>query len=284
MKNNKKNSKKDGKKTTVLLIVVFFVGLSVMLYPTISNYWNQRSQSKAIIDYEKMLANIEPEDYTSYFEAADNYNKELSQLAYPLIEFENVDGYDETLDVTGTGMIGYLTIEKINLELPVYHGTEDNVLSIAVGHLKGTSFPVGGESTHSVVSAHRGLPTATLFTNLDHMEIGDTFYFTILDKVITYQVDQIKVVEPEEVNDIVIVDGEDYCTLLTCTPYGINTERLLVRGKRIESIANKSIHITSDATQIDPLIITPIVAMPILLVLLFIVLFKPIKKESLGED
>lgn len=284
MKNNKKDNKKDGKKTTVLLIVVFFVGLSVMLYPTISNYWNQRSQSKAIIDYEKMLASIEPEDYTAYFEAADSYNEKLSKLAYPLIEFEKVDGYDETLDVTGTGMMGYLTIDKINLELPVYHGTEDSVLSIAVGHLKGTSFPVGGESTHSVVSAHRGLPTATLFTNLDHMEIGDTFYFTILDKVITYQVDQIKVVEPEEVNDIVIVDGEDYCTLLTCTPYGINTERLLVRGKRIESIANKSIHITSDATQIDPLIITPIVAMPILLVLLFIVLFKPIKKESLGED
>lgn len=276
--------KKGNKNTTVLLIIVFFVGLSVMLYPTISNHWNERSQSKAIIDYEKMLASIEPEDYTAYFEAAEGYNEKLSKLAYPLIEFDKVDGYEEILDVTGTGMMGYLTIDKINLELPVYHGAEENVLSVAVGHLQGTSFPIGGESTHSVVSAHRGLPTATLFTNLDHMEIGDTFYFTILDEVITYQVDQIKVVEPTETNDLVIENGKDYCTLLTCTPYGINTERLLVRGKRIESVAKKSIHITSDAIQIDPLIITPIVAMPILLVLLLVVLFKPIKKESLGEE
>lgn len=279
-----KKEKKDNKNTTVLLIVVFFVGLSVMLYPTISNYWNSRVQSQAIIDYEKMLASITPEDYTAYFEAAYSYNEKLSKLSYPLLEYEEVEGYEEILDVSKTGMMGYLTIEKINVELPVYHGTEDNVLSIAVGHLKGTSFPVGGESTHSVVSAHRGLPTAVLFTNLDHMEIGDTFYFTILDQVITYQVDQIKVVEPTEVTDLAIVNGEDYCTLLTCTPYGINTERLLVRGKRIESVAKKTLHITSDATQIDPMIITPIVAMPMLLVLLLIVLFKPIKKESLGED
>lgn len=279
-----KKEKKDSKKTTVLLICMFFVGLSVMLYPTISNYWNSRTQSKAIVDYEKMLANIEPEDYTAYFEAAENYNKELSKLPYPLIDYKKIEGYEETLDITGTGMMGYLTIDKINLELPVYHGTEDNVLSIAVGHLKGTSLPVGGESTHSVVSAHRGLPTATLFTNLDHMEVGDIFYFTVLDKEITYQVDQIKVVEPTDANDLVIEDGKDYCTLLTCTPYGINTERLLVRGKRIESSAKKQIHITSDATQIDPLIITPIVAMPMLLVLLMFILFKPINKESLGED
>lgn len=279
-----KEKKKKGINTTALLIIVFLVGLSVMLYPTISNHWNERTQTKAIIDYEKMLANIKPEDYTAYFKAAEEYNERLSKLGYPLIDFEKVEGYEETLDVTGTGMMGYLTIDKINLELPVYHGTEDNVLSIAVGHLKGSSLPVGGESTHSVVSAHRGLPTALLFTNLDHMEIGDTFYFTILDRVITYQVDQIKVVQPEEAQDLVIESGEDYCTLLTCTPYGINTERLLVRGKRIESAAKKAIHITSDATQIDPLIITPIVAMPMLFVLLMVVLFKPIKKEDLGED
>jgi len=279
-----KGKKKKGINTTALLIIVFFVGLSVMLYPTISNHWNERTQSKAIIDYEKMLANIEPKDYTAYFKAAEEYNEKLSKLGYPLIDFKKVEGYEETLDITGTGMMGYITIDKINLELPVYHGTEDNVLSIAAGHLQGTSLPVGGESTHCVVSAHRGLPTALLFTNLDHMEIGDTFYFTILDKVITYQVDQIKVVGPTEAEDLLIESGEDYCTLLTCTPYGINTERLLVRGKRIESVAKKALHITSDATQIDPLIITPIVAMPMLFVLLMIVLFKPIKKEDLGED
>lgn len=277
----KKREKKD--KTTLILLLIFFMGLSVMLYPTISNYWNSRTQSKAIIDYEKMLSNMTPKDYSAYFEAAEAYNQELAKLGYPLLDFEEVEGYQELLNASGTGMMGYLTIDKINLELPVYHGTEDNVLSVAVGHLQGTSLPIGGVTTHSVVSAHRGLPTAVLFTNLDHMEIGDTFYFTILDRVITYQVDQIKVVDPTEVNDLVIADGKDYCTLLTCTPYGINTERLLVRGERIESVAQKKLRITSDATQIDPMIITPIVAMPMLLVLMLIVLFKPIKKESLED-
>lgn len=181
-------------------------------------------------------------------------------------------------------MIGYLTIDVIGLELPVYHGTDDDILSHAVGHLEGTSIFVGGIGTHSVVSAHRGLPTATLFTNLDHLEIGDTFQFTILDRKITYQVDQIKTVEPNDTSDLHIEADKDICTLLTCTPYGINTHRLLVRGSRIETKDQKTIFVTSDAHQIEPLIVTPIVALPILLTLIIIVLFKPVKKDDLGDE
>jgi len=180
--------------------------------------------------------------------------------------------------------MGYITIDKIGLELPVYHGTDDDILSHAVGHLEGTSFPVGGVGTHAVVSAHRGLPSATLFTNLDHLELGDTFQFTILDRTITYQVDQIKTVDPSNSEDLTIEADGEYCTLLTCTPYGINTHRLLVRGTKTDNIQQKTIYITSDAYQIDSLIVTPIVALPMLFILMMIVLFKPVKKDDLGDD
>ncbi len=279
-----KSMKKKRKWTTFILLFVFFIGLSVMLYPTISTYWNKRTQSEAILDYEKMLAAIPKEDYTKLFSEADEYNKKLASLDFPLLEAESMTEYFDILDISGTGMMGYITIDAISLELPIYHGTGDNVLSVAVGHLQGSSLPVGGKSTHSVLSAHRGLPTATLFTNLDHLEVGDTFKFTILDRTVTYQVDQIKTVDPTNTSDMVIEQGEDYCTLLTCTPYGINTHRLLVRGRRIESVEEKTLYITSDAHQIDSLIVTPIVALPILFVLMMIVLFKPVKKDDLGDE
>ena len=276
--------KKKNKWSTFILLLTFFIGLSVMLYPTISDYWNSRTQSAAIVDYEKMLEAMTPADYDSFFDFADEYNRALAALDVPLLEYNEIDGYDDALDLTGTGMIGYLTVSKIGQELPIYHGTGDDVLSVAVGHLQGSSLPVGGEGTHCVVSAHRGLPTATLFTNLDHLEEGDTFSITVLDRTLTYQVDQIKTVKPSDVNDLAISDGKDYCTLLTCTPYGINTERLLVRGVRIETVENKVIYVKSEAYLVDSLIVTPVVALPILLVLMLIVLFKPVKKESLGDD
>ncbi len=274
-----------GKKkwTTFILLLIFFVGLSVMLYPAISSYWNSRTQTQAIIDYQAMLDNIPKKDYTAIFEKAGNYNDELAKLDYPLLEHDRVKGYNETLDISNTGMMGYLSIEKINLELPIYHTTDDDVLNVAVGHLEGTSLPVGGESTHCVVSAHRGLPSATLFTNLDHLEIGDTFTVKVLDRTLTYQVDQIKTVAPDDSSELAIIDGKDYCTLLTCTPYGINSHRLIVRGKRIATAEQREIYITSEAFQIDSLIVTPIVALPILLTLMLIVLFKPIKKTD-GDD
>lgn len=274
----------QSKKSTIILLLCFFIGLSVLLYPSISNYWNSKTQSQAIVDYEGMLARIKAEDYGAYFEAADRYNRELAALEKPVMEFNELKGYEEILNVSGTGMMGYITVPKISQELPVYHGTSESVLAIAVGHFEGSSFPVGGIDTHSVVSAHRGLPTATLFTYLDRMEIGDTFYFKILDREITYEVDQIRIVEPHELELIQIEPDGDYCTLVTCTPYGINTQRLLVRGRRLDTSVKRNIYIANEAYRVNTLIVMPVVALPILAVLMLYVLFVPVKKENLGED
>ena len=274
----------QSRKSTIILLVIFFIGLSVLLYPSISSYWNSKTQSEAIVDYEAMLSRIKAEDYTPYFDAADDYNRRLRALEKPFQEHKTLMDYHEILNVSGTGMMGYVSVPKISQELPVYHGTSDAVLAAAVGHFEGSSLPVGGESTHCVVSAHRGLPTAVLFTYLDRMEIGDTFHFTILDKVITYEVDQIRIVEPDDMSQIQIEDGKDYCTLLTCTPYGINTQRLLVRGHQVDASQKRNIYIANEAYRIDTLIVMPLVALPIITVLLIYVMFAPVKKETLGED
>ena len=273
------------RKATIILLICFFIGLSVLLYPSISSYWNSKTQSEAIVDYESMLAAYQPEDYTEIFEQADAYNRALAELAAPLRDHVKLNEmYWSTLDISGTGMMGYLTVPKISQELPVYHGTSEAVLSTAAGHFQGTSLPVGGVSTHSVVSAHRGLPTAVLFTHLDRMEQGDIFYFTILDRTITYEVDQIRIVEPDDVSLVQVEEGEDYCTLLTCTPYGINTQRLLVRGHQIDASQKRNIYIANEAYRVEPLIVTPLVALPIIFVLLIYVMVAPVKKESLGEE
>ena len=274
----------QNRKVTIILLAAFFVGLSVLLYPSISSYWNSKTQSKAIIDYEAMLASYKPEDYSATFEAADEYNAKLTQLDYPFIDHAQAEGYWETLDVSGTGMMGYLSVPKIGQELPVFHGTSEAVLAQAVGHFQGSSLPVGGENTHSVLSAHRGLPTATLFTYLDRMEIGDTFTITILDRSFVYEVDQIRIVEPNDTSLLEIEEGKDYCTLLTCTPYGINTQRLLVRGHQIDATQERNIYIRNEAYRVDTLIVMPIVALPIIAVLMIYVMFAPVKKETLGED
>ena len=275
----------QSRKSTIILLIMFFIGLSVLLYPGISSYWNSKTQSEAIVDYEAMLAQYKPEDYSAIFDAADRYNTALAALPSPLRDHPELDEqYWSTLDISGTGMIGYLTVPKISQELPVYHGTSDSVLSVAVGHFQGTSLPVGGETTHSVVSAHRGLPTAVLFTHLDRMELGNTFYFTILDRTITYEVDQIRIVEPDDLSLIQIEAGRDYCTLLTCTPYGINTQRLLVRGHQIDASQTRNLYIPNEAYRVDPLVVMPFVALPIIAALLVYVLVVPVKKESLGED
>ena len=272
------------RKSTVILLITFFIGLSVLLYPSISNFWNSKTQTEAIIDYEAMLAAIEAEDFTKYFAEADLYNQQLAKLKNPLQEYGQLENYWDILNLTGTGMMGYLSIPKISQELPLYHGTSDGVLSIAAGHFLGSSLPVGGASTHCVVSAHRGLPTAMLFTHLDRMEIGDLFTFTILDRVFTYEVDQIRIVEPYDGSLIQIEAGKDYCTLLTCTPYGINTQRLLVRGHQVDTSQRKNIYIANEAYRVDTLIVTPLVAMPMVLVLIIYAMFAPVTKESLGED
>ena len=274
----------QSRKTTIILLIAFFIGLSVLLYPSVSSYWNSKTQSEAIVDYESMLAQYKPEDYTAIFEAAEAYNQTLSQLQDPLTQYNQIGSYHELLNIGGNGMMGYITIPRISQELPVYHGTSDSVLSVAVGHLQGTSLPVGGEGTHCVVSAHRGLPTAVLFTHLDRLEVGDLFYFTILDRTLTYEVDQIRIVEPNDASLLQIQDGKDYCTLLTCTPYGINTQRLLVRGHQIDATQTRNLYVANEAYRIEPLIVMPIVALPIILVLLIYVMVAPVKKESLGEE
>ena len=274
----------ESKKSTIILLVSFFIGLSVLLYPSLSSFWNSKTQSKAIVDYESMLAQFKPEDYTAVFEAADAYNRRLLELEHPLRDHAQLTEYHSTLNVSGTGMMGYVTIPKIGQELPVYHGTSDGVLSVAVGHLEGTSLPVGGADTHSVVSAHRGLPTAVLFTHLDRMEVGDTFHFTILDRTITYEVDEIRIVEPHDVSLVQIEKGKNYCTLLTCTPSGINTQRLLVRGHQVDATQTRSIYIANEAYRIEPMVVMPFVALPIVFVLLIYVAFAPVKKETLDED
>lgn len=275
---------KKKKTTSIVLLIIFFIGLSVLLYPSVSSYWNSKTQSQAIVNYESMLSQYKPEDYSALFDAADDYNKKLSMLTDQFVEHNRLPDYNSILNIGSTGMMGYITIPKINQELPVYHGTSDGVLSVAVGHLQGSSLPVGGASTHCVVSAHRGLPTAVLFTHLDRMEIGDIFYFKILDRTLTYEVDQIRIVNPDDTSLLQIVDGKDYCTLLTCTPYGINTQRLLVRGHQVDASQSKSIYVGNEAYHIEPLIVMPIVALPIIFVLLLYVMFAPVKKESLGEE
>ena len=273
-----------GRKATIILLVSFLIGLSVLLYPAISSFWNSKTQSTAIVNYEAMLAMIKAEDYSGLFEEADVYNQKLAKLDDPLREYVTLSNYRDILNVVGNGMMGYISVPKINQELPLYHGTAENVLAFAVGHMEGTSIPVGGESTHSVLCAHRGLPSATLFTHLDRMEVGDLFSITILDRTFTYEVDQIRIVEPHDTSLIQVVDGKDYCTLLTCTPYGINTQRLLVRGFQVDMSQERNIYIANEAYRVDTLIVTPLVALPIICVLLIYVCFAPVKKETLGED
>ena len=218
---------------TILLVLIFFVGLAVMLYPTISDYINQHNQTRVVNSYAQQVDGLSDADYTAYFDAADVFNQEIAADPDALYHADRFSTYSTTLDVTGTGIMGYITIEKIGVELPIYHGTSDAVLQVAAGHLEGTSLPVGGASTHAVISAHRGLPSAKLFTNLDQLEVGDTFTITVLDRTLTYEVDNISIVLPTETDSLKVSEGKDYITLMTCTPYGINTHRLLVRGHRI---------------------------------------------------
>ena len=263
-------------RSNIILILIFLVGLSVMLYPTVSDYVNQKNQSRAVASYSEEVENLSDVDYQAYFDAADDYNRRLAETPDAFYRPDEVSGYTDTLDVSGTGIMGYITISKIGVELPIYHGTSDGVLQVAAGHLEGSSLPVGGAGTHAVISAHRGLPSAKLFTNLDELEAGDTFTITVLDRVLTYEVDQISIVLPTETDLLQPVEGKDYITLMTCTPYGINTHRLLVRGKRIENAENqKHIRVTADALRIEPIIVAPALAVPMLLVMLVVMLAVP---------
>ena len=272
--------------STILLILIFFVGLGLLLYPTLSDYINSLHQSKAISAYAESIENMDTEEYEAILSAARQYNTTLAQStqSYELTD-EEEERYSQLLNVDGTGVMGYIEIPSIDISLPIYHGTSDSVLNSSIGHLDWTSLPVGGESTHCVLSGHRGLPSAKLFTNLDKLVVGDTFLLRTLDEVLTYEVDQILIVEPSDIEELQIVPGEDYCTLVTCTPYGINTHRLLVRGHRIENAEEAaSVRVTSDAIQIEPVIVAPMIAAPILLILLMIVFLPGNKKKPSGGN
>lgn len=280
--------KKKSNVTTYLLILVLLAGLSLLLYPSFSDYWNSFHQSRAIAGYTEEVAGMEEDIYEEFRSQAQRYNEELylhqkTGNAFLLSEEQTAD-YERLLDVTGLGIMGYIEIPSIDVSLPIYHGTSDTVLQIAVGHLDWTSLPVGGESTHCVLSGHRGLPSAKLFTNLDKLAVGDTFLMQVLDEVLTYEVDQILIVEPDETQALMIEEGKDYCTLVTCTPYGVNSHRLLVRGHRIETVQEaKAIRIPADAVQIEPLLVAPLLSLPILLILLIGLLIPKPRKHS-GDD
>jgi len=283
------NKKIVSKIINVILVLGVVIGICLLLYPTVSNYINDQRQSKVTIEYEEIVRNMTRDENESIFNEAVSYNETLYKSApTSFYKPEIVAGYADTLDITGTGVMGYLNIEKIDIQIPVYHGVSEGVLQVAAGHLPGTSLPVGGESTHSVILAHRGLTSAKLFSDLDKLETGDKFTITILDRVYTYEVDQIKIVLPDEVSDLQIEAGKEYCTLLTCTPYGVNSHRLLVRGVRIASDSeDKDIYVANDAVQLDMIIVVPVVAAPMLviwLVAIAIIGKKNNKKKEETED
>ena len=270
------------KLPTILLVLVFLAGFCLLLYPSVSDYWNSLHQSKEIEKYDENVSSLRDEEYKKILSAAYEYNEMLYKKENRFFISESEKKlYNSTLNLGGFGIMGYVEIPTIKCTLPIYHSTDENILQIAVGHIEGTSLPVGGVNTHSVLSGHRGLVSAKLLSDLDKMSEGDIFMIHVLDKTLTYQVDQIRIVEPREVSDIEIVDGKDYCTLVTCTPYGINTHRLLVRGRRIGNIElNDELRIGAQAKQIDPIYVAPYVASPIIIGLLGYLIIKQIRRKK----
>ncbi len=254
--------------STVILVLILLVGLSVMLYPTISDWWNSRVQSYAVANYDTVVEEMSDGEYERTLSKAHLYNEHLKKVYSPLSTPEAVSDYDNTLNISGTGIMGYVTIPSIGVQLPIYHGTSEAVLNIAAGHLEGSSLPVGGTSTHAVISAHRGLPSARLFSDLDRLVVGDTFTITIMNEILTYEVEEILIVLPHEMDKLAIIEGRDMVTLMTCTPYGINSHRLLIRSKRIETVYPHNVKIVADAVQVDPMLVIPAMCAPLLLMLI----------------
>ena len=268
--------------STIILVIVLIVGVMILLYPTVSDYWNSFHQSRAIASYLEQIENIDPVDYEKEWARAEQYNRELTGKPnrFMLSEEEYAE-YETMLNLTGSGIMGYIEIPKISCSLPIYHGTDEAVLQIAVGHIEGTSLPTGGAGTHTVLSGHRGLPSARLFTDLDQMEEDDLFVIRVMDRVMTYMVDQILIVLPEEMDGLAIDPDEDYCTLVTCTPYGINSHRLLVRGTRTDNVEMEQIiKVVSDATQVKPILVAPVLAAPMLLILLVWMMISTSRKQQ----
>lgn len=269
--------KKRSRLLNTALVAVLCAGLALLLYPTVADYWNSFRQSQVIAQYAEELQTLDQERCKQLIEEARAYNETLLDRnnVYTLSNQQQFE-YEQLLNVSGIGTMGYIEIPAIGATLPIYHGTSNAVLQIAVGHLEWSSLPVGGESTHCLLSGHRGLPSAKLFTDLDKVVVGDLFMLRILDEVLTYEVDQISIVLPHETDTLLIEEGKDLCTLITCTPYGVNTHRILVRGHRVENQASsRKIRITAEAIQVEPLLVAPVVASPVLLVLLILLMIPP---------
>ncbi len=281
----KKGKKRRGPSiSTIILIIILLAGVGIFLYPSISDWWNSMHATRAIAGYVTAVEDMSGQEKEAILEAAREYNSRLSDGVNFTLTDEQRAEYDSLLDITGTGIMGYVQISAIGVNLPVYHSVDEGVLQIAVGHIPGSSLPVGGERVHSILSGHRGLPSAKLFSDLDQMQEGDVFTVTVLDETITYMVDQIRIVLPEETDELAIQSGKDYCTLVTCTPYGINTHRMLVRGRRIENIEGDVV-IVAEAVRIPNYIVIPAVGIPMLfLVLAAMLLYYRIKGPGKSKD
>lgn len=255
--------------STIILVIILFLGIAILLYPTLSDYWNSYHQSRAIASYIEEVDSTDPADYELEWLMARVYNEGLKYKPNRFVlSPEDYEEYESTLNLTGSGIMGYIEVPKIGCILPIYHGTDEAVLQIAIGHIEGTSLPTGEIGTHTVLSGHRGLPSAKLFSDLDKLEIGDEFVIRVMNKVMSYEVDQVLIVLPEELDALAIDPNRDLCTLVTCTPYGVNTHRLLVRGHRTENEElEKIIRVGADAKQIDSRLMAPVFAVPMLLVL-----------------
>lgn len=266
----------------ILLIVVLLAGLSLLLYPFVSDYWNSLHQSRAIATYMEAVTELDEAAYEEWWDGAKAYNASLPGTQNRFLpDQEEQRNYEKLLDISGTGILGYVEIPNIDVLLPIYHGTDEEVLQVAIGHIEGSSLPVGGESTHCVISGHRGLPSSRLFTDLDQLTEGDIFILRVLDETLTYEVDQIHIVEPDDTSLLGIEEGQDLCTLITCTPYGVNSHRLLVRGHRVENQETSStLRITADAMLLDPRLVAPLIAAPILLALILLLLFRSRKEKK----
>ncbi len=267
----------------IIFGLIFIVGICIFLYPSVSNYINSKHQSRAVANYDEAIANLSEEDYSAFWAAANAFNEKLAAAqtdSFLMLDGELKAEYYEAMDPTGTGIIGTIEIENIGVNLPIYHGTEESVLQVGIGHLEGSSLPTGKDSTHVILSGHRGLPSAKLFTDLDQMIVGDTFLLHIMDQTFAYQVDSVNIVLPEDTGGLGVYDGEEYVTLITCTPYGVNTHRLLVRAKRVDYNEETRLIVPADATRYSPLLVAPFIGGPMLLILFIIFLFMTRKPKE----
>ena len=257
---------------TVVMAAGLLAGIGLLLYPSVANYWNSFHQTRAIMGYQESVSSMTAEDYRLILKEARAYNKKLadSGIIWNMNELQRKE-YNSKLKIDGTEVMSYISLPKFHIRVPIYHGTDESVLQIAIGHIEGSSLPVGGKSTHCLISGHRGLPSARLFTDLDKVKEGDTWTITTLNETCTYECDQIRIVEPDDLSELQIIKGQDLCTLITCTPYGVNTHRLLIRGHRIPN-ADGAADLTADAIQIEPIYVAPVMAVPALIILLIVML------------